>query len=184
VDISNKSTYELDNIGVKVVQRAQIRAGGKSRSYRHSLGLMSLHKKVQPNSNEICDTAYHIPPVCPTMTGQSRILEIEYFFILFIDFDSAFSFAKEMSIPIAIGTIPLHEEKFVVRGGKATSTGISKTGVPDETYESVKHEHDKPPTYTYSDKGEAVQTDVETYRSCYPYFKDFKKKDAMDEPTQ
>ncbi len=184
VDINNKTNYDLDNIRVKVVQKVQIKADGKMRSYRHSLGFMALHKKVLRQQNELWNTAYHIPPVCPTMLGQSRLLQIEYFFILFIDFDSSFSFAKEMSIPITIGTVPLHEENFLVRGDKATSTDLTGPGIPDETFEPVKNEHYKPPTYSNSDKGKALQTDLDTYKPKYPYFKEFKKKDAMDDPTE
>jgi hypothetical protein len=103
VDILNGTTSELENIRVKVMQKVHIIADGKSRTYRHSLGFMAMHKKIHPNSEEVWDSAYHIPAVCPTLDEISHILEIKYYFILLIDLHTAATYAKEMSIPITIG---------------------------------------------------------------------------------
>jgi hypothetical protein len=78
--------------------------------------------------------------------------------------------------------VPLHEDKFVVRSGKVETNG-SKHVVPEQTFNQVEHEHEIPPVYCYAEKGEALVVDSATYKPVYPYFKDFKRKTNVEEPT-
>jgi hypothetical protein len=176
VTIKNKTKHELSNIRVCLVQETKVNAQRKQRKYKKSMAFMSLSKSVASLSEENWSASFRIPATCPTLTGLSRILKINYFFKLGVDSSETESTKNELSIPITIGSIPLQEQSVTHSSKKSNS---SKNQEVMYTFETDNTENDDPlPPYEYEKSGEAMQSDLHRYIPYYLFYKDFSNLDS------
>ncbi len=113
VEIENHSGEVLENICVKLKQKALLRASSmlvfkNQHTDKCTYELLKCPIKVRPHKSETWHDSFTIPADCPpTMTNQTDLIDIEYFFHLQLHRFS--SVDSDLFIPITIGTVAFRD---------------------------------------------------------------------------
>jgi hypothetical protein len=169
----------------------------RDKSYKKKMGFVAFPKDVvAANSEEKWTGTYRIPATCPTYTDSS-VLKISYVFSLCMNVPGrSFLFDDDLGIPVTIGTIPMIEtvpealaasltnaSSYAMAASRAMSgrgRSNSVISLPNDSFYSLEtgggDKDDLPPPYEFDDANpneQGMQSDSESYRPFYIYYKDF-----------
>lgn len=155
---------------VDLVQQIRFHATTKSRTCRRHVATVRFPGKIAARQQENWENiSLVVPPVCSSWNGTCRIIEVNY--AINLNFDaSGLAVSKDMTIPIVIGTIPL------MNMGMPVPTSLPLTYQASIFDPSPNQE--MPPDY--ETKGEMVESDVNSFRPFYPYYKDY----SIEQPVK
>ena len=100
-----------------------------------------------------------------------RIIDVSYTVVYSFD-TSGIAIGKDLKIPIIVGTIPLRGVDNKQSSAAAEMSLINST----PSYETCMFEPNSDPNEMptdYETKGEFVETDSNTFKPIYPYYKDY-----------
>ena len=168
--IDNKSNRAVKRMSVSLLQQIRFHATTKSRTVCRTVASIQYPGEIEPKGfKEWNNSVLAIPPVCSSFNGTCRIIEVNY--IVQFNFDvSGPSISTDLNIPIVIGTIPLGSNIRPVApispvgGGEASAP-------PPYSYEACMFGPNPVPEEV--GKGEIVESDIDSYKPFYPYYKDF-----------
>lgn len=163
VIINNRSSREIKTMKVDLIQQIRFHATTKSRTCTRHVASVVYPAKIPPRQQEHWDNiALVVPPVCSSSNGTCRIIEVNY--AINLNFDAAgVALSQDLTIPIVIGTIPLMNLGMPVPNNLPLTYQAS---IFDPT-----PNQEMPPDY--ETKGEVVESDANSFRPHYPYFKDY-----------
>lgn len=169
VNIDNKSSSEIKTMQVDLVQQISFhgRWSGQRKvrtSIRHVASIRFPGKVLARNQENWENISLLIPPVSSSSNGTCRIIEVRYAINLNID-AGGMTMSKDLTIPIVIGTIPLMNMGLPLAG-----SNLPPLSYQASIFDPTPNE-EMPPEY--ETKGEVVETDENSFRPSYPYYKDF-----------
>lgn len=146
---------------VNLVQTVIFHSTAKKRTCRRNVALVKFPGKIGARSEESWENvALIVPPVCSSSVSEScRIIKISYYLHLCID-AGGFSISKELSLPVLIGTIPLPDMAYHL-----SPTYQESIFTPSST--KIMSDYD------YDPKAEMFESDINTFKPHYPYYKDY-----------
>jgi hypothetical protein len=163
VNLDNKSNRTIDEMTVNLKQNIRFYATTKSKSCIRNVGAIRFPRKIPSRFQDTWnDSVLVIPPVCSTSNGTCGIIEVSYSIVFNFD-TSGIAISKDLVIPIVVGTIPLklsennHYDMPAPPSYEACMFPISNGQIPDDV----------------ETKGEVVESDSNTFKPFYPYYKDF-----------
>lgn len=159
--IENQSSRSLKYPYINLKQRVKINASNKSKTKVRKLTSAILEHKIAPRSRQkFAEVSVIIPPTCASSLDSSHVIEISYIFELKFG-ASGLSSPKSIQVPFVIGTLPIraYDDQGVkeCRADLFTlEASVFGSGTPD-----------KP------DQGEMMQSGIDTFKPCYPYYKNY-----------
>ena len=164
--LHNQSNKPIKICAVKLIQRMRFHANHlstKSRSEVRDVALVYCPQSIGANDFYDWSGALQIPPVCSTLNQQTTVcrnIEVEYTLSLYFDV-TTFSFSTNIQVPIVVGTVPLQRE----------DRGESDVALP--SYESCMYGTCEMEVVNDESgrKGEVLNSDENTFKPVYPYFK-------------
>ena len=161
-DIDNKSSRDIEEMSVSLVQNIRFIATKNSKNERRFLSNVKKNVMVKKKSfQDWNNIILPIPSICSNSNGVSKIIEVDYF--VYFSFDtSGIAVSKDLVIPIEIGTIPLRDD---VNSDPSTPLPYSfeRCMFGPNTNFSQQEEI----------KGEYYDNDSNTYIPLYPIYKDY-----------
>ena len=159
--VDNKSNRDIKAPTASLVQVVRLQATTKSKTTHRKVTTLELPKRIEERTCENFDNMkLLVPPVCSSSFGTSRIIDISYYFDL--NFDAAGpSVSTDLNVPIVIGTVPL-----------ASDDNNRQSTYSNLTYEASIFDANQF-KQELIDKGEIMQSDADTYRPFYPYYKNY-----------
>lgn len=161
--LHNQSHKPIKICAVKLIQQMRFHATTKTRSEVRDVALVYCPQPI--NAGEFYDWSgsLQIPPICSTLnhlTSVCRNIEIEYSLSLYFDV-TTFSFSTNIQVPIVVGTVPMQSEDRV------------QNDVALPSYESCMYGacESRMPSEETGRKGEILNSDENTFKPIYPYFK-------------
>lgn len=165
VAIDNKSNREVKEMTVNLIQVIKFHATRKSRTCTRNVASIQFPKRIAERSMEKWDNSVLvIPPVCSSSNMTCRIIEVSY--MVTFNFDaSGVAVSTDITIPIVIGTIPMAIQANQMQPQlpftyEADMFGPNTVQMPSENDAGA-------------DKGEMYESDANTFKPFYPYYKDY-----------
>jgi hypothetical protein len=109
--IDNKSSYTMSQVSFQLIQKVYCVTRSKSRLFSRVVVELPYSNKVNKSKYEEWNGSIIIPPVCPSSKQISRIMDISYSVVLYIN-PSGPHTSFTAVIPIIIGTVPLAQENY------------------------------------------------------------------------
>lgn len=175
VMIDNRSSREIKSMQVDLNQIIVFHATTKSRRVARHVASVRFPGKVGARNQEHWENiALLVPPVCSSSNGTCRIIDLKY--ELNLNFDaSGVAVSKSLIIPVVIGTVPLSSPMSRPATLSLPASLPDQFGQPPPSYQASIFEptpnQEMPPDY--DTKGELVESDHNSFRPHYPYYKDF-----------
>lgn len=148
---------------VVLVQEIRLHAKKKSRTCIRSVASVGYRGKIKPGQQENwTNVSLVVPPVCSSSNEICKIIQVSY--AIRLSFEAGFfSFGNELIIPLVIGTVPL------------MNTGMSvPSDLPFIYQESIFDPIiNQTIPIEYDINGSIVETNIKTFRPCYPYYNKF-----------
>lgn len=171
--IDNRSSREIKLIQVDLLQQITFHATTKSRTCTRHVATIRFPGKIGAHKQETWENGLVVPPVCSSSNGTCRIIDVRY--VIDLKFDAGgMSTSKELYIPVVVGTIPLMNAS---SGLRPNTLLPSYDGAPPPPYSYQASIFDPTPNSEmppdYETKGEMVESDQNSFRPQYPYYKDF-----------
>ena len=112
--VNNRSRRKLGNVLLKLVQKVKLNSRSKSRTSSRVVTKIARQEEgtsgIEPLSRvEWTDSVLTIPSTCPSTMKSSKIIEINYQLVLYIESSWSHSWSQSdlsLKVPIIIGTIP------------------------------------------------------------------------------
>jgi hypothetical protein len=160
--VDNRSSREIKSCTVNLIQHLVFHATTKSKRCTRTVALIKYPKKINAKTTETwSDSVLTIPPVCSSSNGTCRIIEVIYSVVFNFD-ASGMAISTDVSIPITIGTIPLQDSNNQTQHNLPYSFEASHFGAES---------NQMPPEF--EQKGEVFESDANSFKPYYPYYKDF-----------
>ena len=189
MSVYNNSRYVLKPTKVALIQQIDFHGDGFThhiKKERREVTTAQYTSQQEARSvQEWDDIRLLIPPVCSSTTefnSYSNLIKISYGVVLFIEAEDFFHYAKEIFIPIVIGTRPLidHSQP-ITQSAYVGFSDLSECATPGATspppysYQAscfaTDTSEDLPPDYDEAvGNGELLQSNSSTFRPFYPYF--------------
>lgn len=161
--VDNKSNRDIKPPLASLVQVVRLQATTKSKTTHRKVATLELPNRIQERMCEKFDNMkLVVPPVCSSSFGTSRIIDISYYFDLNFD-ASGPSISTDLNIPVVIGTVPLLRSDQDHPQSSSHAILTFEASIFDAN--QFKQE--------LIDKGEIMQSDTDTYKPFYPYYKNF-----------
>ena len=161
-DIDNKSSRDIKEMSVSLVQNIRFIATTKSKIVRRVVSNIMFPNMVKEKSfQDWNNIILPIPSICSTSNGVSKIIEVNYFVIFNFD-TSGIAVSKDLTIPITIGTIPLRDDV----------NSVPSTPLP-YSFERCMFGPNTNLSQQEEIKGEYYENDSNTYIPLYPIYNDY-----------
>lgn len=174
--VDNRSNNEIKPVTVSLVQAVTFRgvyySYEKKKHVKRNVVTTKFSQCVAPHSHEDwTHIRLLIPAVCSSTLGgshhhQRRLIHVSY--SLVFNFDPAgMHVSKTLTIPIVIGTVPLHVDPSVA------ASSVIAPPPPYSCQASVfdaSNDVEEPPPQYDEIKGDVVESDSKTFRPHYLYF--------------
>jgi hypothetical protein len=169
VTVNNRSSREIVSCSVKLMQHLIFHATTKSKKYTRRVAFIEYPNMINAKTTETWSgSAIIIPPVCSSSNGTCRIIDVFYSVVLKFN-TSGISTSTYVSIPITIGTIPLQESYYTNQAQHNLSYSFEASHFESESKEVLLE---------FEQKGEMFESDTNTFKPCYPYYKDFTARNS------
>ena len=177
VCIDNQSKRTADSLTAMIVQQVRLHATSRSTARTRAVISVQLPRDVKPKTrDEFHNLSLVVPAVCSSSNGLSRIIEVNYTFVLSFG-ARGFSINGNLVIPIKIGTVPFMGSSVDPRSYVPSATvhptrnvnSNSGMNAPPPSYEAcifgseMKHDSDD------TKGGEVCSSDQDSYRPFYPF---------------
>ncbi|CAF0904985.1 unnamed protein product [Brachionus calyciflorus] len=163
--MDNKSSREIKEMSVNLIQVMRFHATRKTRTCVRNVAQIKFPKHVDERTVETWqNSVLVIPPVCSSSNGTCRIIEVGYKVVFNFD-ASGIAVSKDLDIPIVIGTIPLSlQPSMPAPNIPFTYEGCIFGPNPVDFGNEISGGNNK---------GETIESDLNTYKPFYPFYKDF-----------
>ena len=158
--LDNKSSNSMKFVSFQIIQQILCITRYKSRMFERLVCELPYPNKINERTCEEWSNSVVIPPVCPSSNGLSKVMNISYSAVLYVN-PSGAHLGFYALIPIVIGTIPLTQDNY--------------ENYQPLSFETSRFVAEKNSELDEKQKGEVTNMNAD-FLPSYPYYKDFSFK--------